>query len=520
MEGHEQIDDLFRKTLEGQRVEPGKSLWRGINRKLLLREMIRFNFSNLPGTFWITGIAGIVIIPIILYLTLTPGTKIPSKPNPEPQTVQTVPLTGAIKYSEPNGNSATEKTSIVSSNEMTQLTKTISNQPLNKKTSQEINQSVSSTIQREKNSHEDKQKIISTQLIKKKKTGISKSKQKSESTLTIAANSTAQSSSRSNIKSEPEFPKQVNENVRNEMPSEETKNFNEVAKQSQPAISNPSIPHMLSMTFLDSLKKDNKGYPPPYLVNLGIFPESKEEHEVIPQYLSLGLGFMPEITFYKTNSSYSKVNYWLGVDLAYHLWKFYIRPGISIGYMYDDGAYRVNYKRKDSIGFYYEVVSYSIDPHNPGIIIYKTVNHTVYDSLIHHGSDQTRNRYQYIQIPLIFGFDVIKLKNFGFSVQAGPVVSFFIAEKETPSQNTDLTRARLLTRIKSTLPEKNLNWQIWAGIHLDYKIDENFDFYLEPTYKYYFNPVVGNEVVSVKAPWTIGLGIGFIYNFGFNTQRP
>jgi hypothetical protein len=188
--------------------------------------------------------------------------------------------------------------------------------------------------------------------------------------------------------------------------------------------------------------------------------------------------------------------------------------------MYDDGAYKVNYKRKDSTGFYYEVVSYSIDPHNPGVIIYNTVSRTVYDSLIHSGTDQTRNRYQFIQIPIIFGFEVIELRNFSFSVQAGPAVSFYMAEKETSSQNTDLTGARLLDRIQSMPPGKSPNWQIWAGFHMDYRIDENFDFYLEPTYKYYFNPVVGSEVVSVKAPWTIGLGIGVKYNFGFNTLKP
>lgn len=520
MEDHEQIDDLFRKTLEGQQVEPGKSLWRGINRKLLLREMTRFNFSNLPGTPWIIGIAGIVIIPIILYLTLTPGTKIPSKPNQEPQTVHTVPLTRAIKSSGPNVNSLIEKPSIVSLNEMTPVTKTGSNHPLNEKTSKEINQSASVSFNKDKKPLEDKQGTISTQFTEKGKTIKTKSIQKSESTVLIASNNSAVSPTRSNIKSKRELQEKANENISDKVPSEETKISDEVAKQQQIAVFNPSIPHMLSLTSFDSLEKVKIRYPSPNLVNLGIFPASGKVHAVIPQYLSLGLGFMPEITFYKTNSSYSKVNYWLGADLAYHIWKFYIRPGISIGYMYDDGSYRLNYKRKDSIGFYYEVVSYSIDPHNPGVIIYKTVNHTVYDSLIHNGTDQTRNRYQYIQIPLIFGFDVIELKNFGFSVQAGPVVSFFMADKETPSQYTDLTGARLLTRIKSTPPGKNANWQIWAGIHMDYRINENFDFYLEPTYKYYFNPVVGNEVVSVKAPWTVGLGLGFNYNFGFNTLKP
>ena len=166
------------------------------------------------------------------------------------------------------------------------------------------------------------------------------------------------------------------------------------------------------------------------------------------------------------------------------------------------------------------MVSYYIDPQHPGVIIYNTVNRTVYDSLIHKATDKTRNRYEYIQIPLILGFDVFESGNFNFSVQAGPVVSFFVADKETSSQNTELTSSRLLSRIQSNAPGKDPNWQIWGAIHIDYRIAENFDCYLEPTYKYYFSPMVGNEAVSVKAPWSLGLGIGIKYNFGFNTLKP
>ena len=228
---------------------------------------------------------------------------------------------------------------------------------------------------------------------------------------------------------------------------------------------------------------------------------------------------MPEITFYKSTSSYNKVNYWVGADLTYHLWKFYVRPGISIGYMNDNGNYQVNYKRKDSIGYYYQVVSYSIDPQHPGVILYNTVKHTVYDSLIHNSNNQTMNRYQFIQVPLIFGFDVFEIKNFGLSVQAGPVVSFFVESKQSLSY-PDLTGSRILSSTQSSAPDKTADWQVWGAIHVNYRIAENFDIYLEPTYKYYFGPVAGNENPAVKAPWSIGLGLGVKYNFGYNALRP
>lgn len=518
--GPEQIDDLFRKTLEGQKVEPAKNLWKGINRKLLFREISHFNLTNLPGTLWISGIAGIVLIPVIIYLALTPDKNIPSKPNPETRTVQSSPLHQADKSSEFNGNLSIQQPSNAPSNTVAPITLAGSNQPQSEKSSIKINYPASAPIQQEKKTTVSNHETPLTPSAEKKPARIAKSVSKQKPSVAIADNTAVASLSRSRARFKKEFSENTNENISGQMLPPAIKSSTEVAEKTQLSVSNPAIQTMLSLNSLDSLKKAYLSYPPPLLINLGIFPTSYGEHAVIPQHFSFGLGFMPEMAFYKTTSSYSKVNYWLGADLSYHLWKFYIRPGISIGYMYDEGSYQLNYKRNDSIGFYYQVVSYTIDPHNPGVIIYHTVNHTVYDSVLHNGNDQTRTRYQYVQIPLLFGYDVIELKNFGFSVQAGPVVSFFIADKETPSQNTDLTGARLLSRINSAPPGKNPNWQIWGAIHMEYRFSGNFNFYLEPTYKYYFNPVVGNEVVSVKAPWAIGLGIGFTYNFGFNTLRP
>ncbi len=107
-----------------------------------------------------------------------------------------------------------------------------------------------------------------------------------------------------------------------------------------------------------------------------------------------------------------------------------------------------------------------------------------------------------------------------FSIQAGPAVSFFMADREHFVQNTDLTNARLIQRVPGSHPAKQPNWQIWAGIHVDWKFNENFDLYIEPTYKYYFNPLTGNESTPEQAPWAVGLGVGVRYNFGYNTLRP
>ena len=163
-----QIDNLFRKNLEGQQVEPGNHLWRGINRKLLLKEITHFNFSNFPGAFWLSGIAGIVIIPVLLYLTLTPGKKNTSDPNTTPKTVQTIPLPGTIKSSGAHEKPSVANPPLVSIHEMNQATKNQSDQSLNGKISQILDPSGSNVLQNEKKLPEIKKETSPAQWTEKK----------------------------------------------------------------------------------------------------------------------------------------------------------------------------------------------------------------------------------------------------------------------------------------------------------------------------------------------------------------
>ncbi len=508
-EDPDRIDDLFRKTLEGQRVEPGKNLWRGINRKLLFREMIRLNVTNFPGTFWIAGVAGIVIIPLLLYLLLSPGGKDLSQPGREQLAVQTVPQ---------QGNAVNKTASPIASNELMSAPKPGSDQKKGKSQGEYIS-AAAAKLQNEKNVQEGKQEKQFTQRTGGKSLITPGSRQKSGNGSDIASNTYVNRSTGSKVSSDKMIQKTGNEIRTGSASRQRDQGTGMESDQGEDIAAVAGINPLIPLYLLSVPEMDTIHYRAPNMINLGIFPTARAEHPVIPQYFSAGLKFMPELSFYRKPSSYTKMNYWFGADLAYHLGRFYIRPVINIGYVNDKGNYQVNYKRNDSVGFYYEVVSYSVDPHT-GEILYKTIYHPVYDSLLHAGTDATRTRYQYIQVPLMLGFDLFAIRNVTISVQAGPAISFFMAEQETPTQNADLTGARLLSRTKITPPGRNPNWQLWAGIHVGYRISNNFDVYLEPTYKYYFSPLMTNDLVSVKAPWTIGLGMGFVYNFGFNSPRP
>jgi hypothetical protein len=63
----DRFDDLYRQSLGPLRVEPSARVWNRMNRQLLWRELLRFNFSNLPGYSWVIAAAVAVVIGTGIY---------------------------------------------------------------------------------------------------------------------------------------------------------------------------------------------------------------------------------------------------------------------------------------------------------------------------------------------------------------------------------------------------------------------------------------------------------------------
>jgi Outer membrane protein beta-barrel domain len=239
----------------------------------------------------------------------------------------------------------------------------------------------------------------------------------------------------------------------------------------------------------------------------------------VSQFFSFDMGVSPEVSLYGNNSSKSEMNFTGNLGINYHIGKFSVRSGIGLSYISDDGIYRVDYRSKDSVGFYNMVISCAINQQDPTEIIYFTHRMVVYDSLQHIADDRTRNRYTYMQVPLLAGFRILETNMLGLTVYAGPMVSFLIGKKEAQPV-IDYPNARII-RIDNNTPMRiKTNWQLWVGLRLDYKISKEFSLFAEPYYKYYFKPVAEQKESSANNPYSIGLGIGIEYNFGRKIQKP
>jgi len=443
---NEPIDELFRKTLNGYSVKPSEGIWKGISRKLLLRDFSHFNLSNLSPPFLIGSIAGIALLTtVVFWILFQKNTPVDSS-------------SSNLLFTQPQGDTIRPSTAGVRS-----------------LTSPPVSAS-----------------ILTTDV----KTAVSKTQHVTRPIPATAISESVQSNKA--VKTDPIL----------------------YASNASGASVSRIVPvDCFLLTAIPVYSVSEKQFSDTILSfrSPGVINKIKKERPASPQFFSLNLGISPEITFHNTGSESAKWNFWTNLRMTYHVSRFSISTGAGLGYAFDDGIYRIEYKSKDSTGFFNEVVSYSVNPTSHEIT-YSTISKTIYDSITHIADDRTRNRYTYIQVPLLFGYQLFETNRLSLTLQAGPAVSLYVGKKESEPM-IDFPNARII-RIDNTTPSRiKTNWQLWLNLCLEYRLTRQFSLFAEPYYKYYFQPMLQQENISAKNPSSFGLGIGLQFNFGKKKQE-
>jgi hypothetical protein len=215
------------------------------------------------------------------------------------------------------------------------------------------------------------------------------------------------------------------------------------------------------------------------------------------QYFSTGISFNPEITTYNDYNNYSKTNYWFRLNAAYTLLRFSIRSGIGFGIVNDNGKYGAHY------------IMVSSPPKAPMVL----------DTVFYSQILETRDRYYYIEIPLMFGYEFLRRPRFHFTLNLGPGVDFLIGSKRS-NPDTGVEGAYLIQLNDSTPGRQTTNWFAAAGITMEYRISNSVNIYFEPTFKYFLTNVFKENYQDRKNLYTIGLDIGVNLNFGRQRIKP
>jgi hypothetical protein len=447
------LDDLFRENVGTQEFTPAPKVWRHLNRKLLSREIIRFNFTNVPR-FFLYGAAGsAVVIATVAYLLLSPFDPAKSADShPEIAGKMTVQQEIPVVSSQPSGTINQDVPSKGSSSSGLKPSGPVT---------ADYTPAPRSSAARSVNQH----------------------------------NTMLASLPRASVASMPALPS---------LPSAGVTSSTEAAASSFETIGmlEPKDFEGFELISRDTL----------CIIRNGVISKFAPEAAPLPSFFSASLAVSPEMALLNTNgSAVTEFNYWANALVAYHFSRFTVRTGLGIGLTYDEGKYQVKYISNDSVSYYKEVIAYYSDPADPSKIIYVTRNHVIYDSVTHLADDRTRNRFTYIQVPLLVGMNLLETPRFNLGFELGPAMTVLIGEKKAQPE-ISIPNGRLILVQDVTAPRASLNWQLWAKLNIEYQFTKQWGIFVNPYYKYYLNaPTKSEDGRSINQAFGIDVGIQYLF---------
>jgi hypothetical protein len=227
--------------------------------------------------------------------------------------------------------------------------------------------------------------------------------------------------------------------------------------------------------------------------------------------ISYGVYISPEVIFMNDEEKTRKLQ--LNFDAVVNYKpneEFYLQGGLGIGVSQDDGRYNVDYEQYDSVGYYYEVNSFTIDPVT-GKPVFKTSIENVYDTVGYNSLSLTGNRYTYLRMSGFMGYRVHYAKNFSVFVKGGIIYSILVNsfEPDPEFKNDDALNLKITNETGKRI---NDTWQASAGIGLNYRLSQSITLTGEPMFNYYLRPVY-EQRLNIKNPYSLGLKMGLLFKF-------
>jgi len=224
-----------------------------------------------------------------------------------------------------------------------------------------------------------------------------------------------------------------------------------------------------------------------------------------------GVGFSPAVNIYPEGQN--RNDYTLELIAAYEKSRFIVESGLGVNYITESAKYKINYSSYDSIGYYVGVNSFIVDPVNPDSVIFETSLKNLYDSVDHYQIRENTNKYVYLQIPLKVGYRVVQARRFSLDLKLGVLFSLQVYNDVPgiPYQGNDLDQIEVVRQYPERL---TTTWQYTAGVGINYQINNQFRFSLEPFYRQYiksaYSPASG---FPAKSPYAFGIRGGLYFHF-------
>jgi hypothetical protein len=226
--------------------------------------------------------------------------------------------------------------------------------------------------------------------------------------------------------------------------------------------------------------------------------------------LYFGLYFTPEIIFYPSDINTTNKSYSLDLNMTYKFSSYLLQSGIGVMSSSDDGQSKVDFEKY--LGSYEDVYDITFDSTANGVVpVYHTNTVDVYDSVQHVTVTPTKNKYTYLQIPVLFGYTE-EFRRFSWFVKGGPSLSLMVNENIS-SVNLENDNNRILN-VDSEVPARiKMNWQIILSGGVTYKLGNHVSIGVEPMLRFYMKSAYEQNSIQTKHPYSFGIRSGIIVNF-------
>ncbi len=142
--------------------------------------------------------------------------------------------------------------------------------------------------------------------------------------------------------------------------------------------------------------------------------------------------------------------------------------------------------------------------------LYDSTEITVYDTTVTKTNFNEQNYYNYIELPLILGYELNRGK-ISYSIKTGLVTGFLMnTSGKTIANNNEM---QIIDLDKNEIPFVKLNYSLMFGLGFNYRINNKLSILTETYYRKNLNSLFEPKYPVIQKLNTTGVKIGIRYNF-------
>lgn len=241
-----------------------------------------------------------------------------------------------------------------------------------------------------------------------------------------------------------------------------------------------------------------------------------------PDYI-LGAYYLPEFGSHSLQSGSQAIwSQGAGLRLGVEYRRIGFESGLALARSSDKWNYKVDYLSRDSVGWYWDVVTVSFIAltNLQGDTIgwepqYNCVQANYYDSILHSYTETLRGSYTYYQIPLLVSYrgSLEMSQALRYNIKAG-VIYNRVTRSIEPSPSFDASDVRVLQIVDESYLRRHSYFQWVASAELRYGLGQRLSLFAEPMLRYSMDPIYLTENQAVLArPISFSLRGGLLWTF-------